>query len=81
MACILLFGIPARRRGWRNLLGMLVFLAALTGGMVACGGSGSGNNCPSPVTPGTTAGAYTVTVTATSGSITPATTIVTLNVQ
>jgi hypothetical protein len=82
LACILFFGIPARRRSWRNLLGMLGFLAILTGGIVACGSSGgSSNNCPGPATPGTTAGAYTVTVTATAGAVTPATTTVILNVQ
>jgi hypothetical protein len=63
LACLLLFGIPARRRYWRSILGVLVLLAALTEGIVACGGgSNSNNNNPNP---GTTLGSYTVTVTGT----------------
>jgi hypothetical protein len=72
-------GIPARRRSWRPRLGLLAFLVALTGGLLACssggssGGGGGGN-------PGTTAGTYIVTVTGTSGN-TMATGTVTLTVQ
>jgi uncharacterized repeat protein (TIGR03803 family) len=69
-------GLPARRRRWQTNIGVVVFLAALTGGLLACGGgssSGSGNS-------GTTPGTYTVTVTGTSGSLT-ATGTVTLTVQ
>jgi hypothetical protein len=80
LACILLFGIPAGRRRWRTMLGIALFLVALTGGMVACsggaikgGGGGSGNL-------GTTAGSYTITVTGTSGSATTTGTV-TLTVQ
>lgn len=80
LACLLLFGIPARRRSWRTMLGMLALLAALSGGVLACGGGGGGggNNC----TPnsGTTAGTYTITVTGTSGTIV-STGTVTLTVQ
>jgi hypothetical protein len=81
LACLLLFGIPAQRRSWRTLLGMLALLVALSGGVLACGGGtggGGGNNC----TPnsGTTAGSYTITVTGTSGTIT-ATNTITLTVQ
>lgn len=67
LACILLFGIPARRRRWRNLLGMILLLAALAGSVIACssvsnsGGGGGG-------IAGTTPGLYTITVTGTSGS-------------
>ena len=43
----------------------------LSGGVLACGGGGGGiSNCPTSITPGTTAGTYTVTVTGTSGNIT-----------
>jgi hypothetical protein len=81
LACILLFGIPARRRSWRTMLGMLMFLVALTGGVLACGGGGgSGGGGGGTSNPGTTAGTYTVTVTGTSGTTT-ATGTVTLNVQ
>jgi hypothetical protein len=59
LACVLFFGIPARRRGWKSMLGLLVFLVTMAG--VGCGGGG-GNNNP-PVTIGTTAGTYVFTVT------------------
>jgi hypothetical protein len=84
LACLLLFGIPARRRSWRTMLGMLAILVVLSGGILACGGGGGGagggggNNC----TPnsGTTAGSYTITLTGTSGTLT-ATNTITLTVQ
>jgi N-acetylneuraminic acid mutarotase len=76
LACILLIGIPARRRSWRAILGMLALLTVLSDGVLACGGINSGgiNN------PGTTAGNYTITVTGTSGTIT-ATNTISLTVQ
>jgi hypothetical protein len=81
LACLLFFGIPARRRRWRSMLGMFVLLALLTGGLVSCGskssgggGGGSGGHS------GTTTGTYTITVTGASGSITH-TTSVTLTVN
>jgi hypothetical protein len=79
LAGILIFGIPARRRSWLTLLGMLALLVGSSGGVIACGGGGSvggggGGN------PGTTAGTYTITVTGTSGTIT-ATNTVALTVQ
>jgi hypothetical protein len=82
LACVLLFGIPARRRSWRTLLGLVVFLVFLTGGVLSCGGGGGvgGGGGSGRGNPGTTAGAYTITVTGTSGSTTEAGTI-TLNVQ
>ncbi len=81
LACILLFGIPARRRRWRAMLGMLMFLAALSTALVACGGGSSGTRGGGGTSnPGTTAGNYTVTVTGTSGATT-ATSTVTLTVQ
>jgi len=76
LACILLFGIPARRSRCRTMFGMLALLITLTGGVLACGGGVSGGSS----NPGTTAGAYTITVTGTSGTTT-ATNTVTLNVQ
>ncbi|AXC15146.1 putative periplasmic aspartyl protease [Acidisarcina polymorpha] len=61
LACLLFVGIPARRRSWKSMLSLLIFLVAMAG--VGCGG-GSGNNHNSG-TPGTTAGTYTFTVTGT----------------
>ena len=78
LACVLMFGIGAVRRKWRSVLVMLLLLVALAGGAVSCGssssssssgGGGGGNN------PGTTAGTYTITVSATAGSASATTTI------
>ena len=66
LALVVFFGIPARRRGWRVMVGMLVVLFAL-GGLAACGGGGgsSGGGGGGTRDPGTASGAYTFTVTAT----------------
>jgi len=72
LAGLLLFGIPARRRRWRTILGLLVFLA---GGMVACGGKSNNGGGGTTSNPGTSAGNYTVTVIATSGTLTAQTTV------
>jgi hypothetical protein len=80
LACVLLFGIPARRRRWLAALGMVALLVTLAGGVLACGGS-QASGCSAKVgTPGTTAGSYAVTVTGTSSSITQTATV-TLTVQ
>jgi hypothetical protein len=50
------------------MLGMLVLLAAISGGVLACGGGVSGN--AGITNSGTTAGTYTVTITGTSGTTT-----------
>ena len=63
LALLLFLGIPARRRSWRAMLGMLVLMAAL-GSMAACGGGSSGGGGGTTQTdPGTSAGTYTFTVT------------------
>jgi hypothetical protein len=86
LACVLLICIPVRRRNWRRVLGMLFLLASFTG-LFSCGGGGGsggsgggGGGGGGGSNPGTTAGSYTITVTATSGSITQTGTVV-LNVQ
>jgi hypothetical protein len=78
LACVLLFGVPARRRSWQTVLGMLVLLLTLAAGFTACGSGGS--SICNGGTGGTTPGIYTITVTGTSGSTT-ATGTVTLTVQ
>jgi len=77
LACILFFGIPARRRGWRSMLSLLVFLVTMAG--LGCGGGGNSNN----VQTGTTTGTYTFTVTATDSvtSTITATSTITLTVN
>jgi hypothetical protein len=60
LAFLVFLGIPARRRSWRAMLGLVMLIAAL-GSLSACGG---GTSTTSTV-PGTTAGTYTFTVTAT----------------
>jgi hypothetical protein len=79
LACLLLFGIPARRRSWRTVLGGMTLFVALSSGIFACGGGGGGGNNCIPNS-GTTAGTYTITVTGASGTLT-ATNTVTLTVQ
>jgi hypothetical protein len=80
LACLLLFGIPARRRSWRTMLGMLALLVALSGGILACGGGGNSGGGGGGGNTGTTPGTYTITVTGTSGTLT-ATKAITLTVQ
>lgn len=70
LACTLLFGIPARRRSWRKVLGLLFLLVTLTSGTLACSGQKQMVACPALVGAGTTPGTYTVTVTGTSTSTT-----------
>ncbi len=81
LAFVLLFGIPARQRQrWRTMLSALALLVSLCTGMMACGGGGGGSATCTAITSGTTAGAYTITVTGVSGS-TSASGTFTLNVQ
>jgi hypothetical protein len=47
------------------MLGLFILIAACAGGLVACNGSSGGKG-----NPGTTAGAYTITVTGVAGTTT-----------
>jgi hypothetical protein len=67
LALVLFFGVPRRRRNWLAMLGLLVFFVSVAG--IGCGGGGSSGGGGTTIQ-GTTAGTYTVTVTAVSGSIT-----------
>jgi hypothetical protein len=69
---VLLFGIPARRRRWKTLLSVLLF-ASSAGAVIGCGGAT--NAAKAPANPGTTLGAYTVTVTGTSGATVQSTSV------
>ena len=87
VAFLLFFLTPRRRSHWLGMLGLLVVFAGLAGtgcgGSSANGGSGAGSNgggAGGGGTTGTTTGAYTVTVTGTSGSESQ-TTAVTLTVN
>ena len=64
LALVVLFGIPARRRSWRTMLGLLVLMIAL-GSRAACGGGGSSGGGGGGGDAGTTAGQYTFTITGT----------------
>ena len=66
VAIIMLFIVPGRRRRWLAAFCMLA--AFLIVGAAGCGGSGNGGGGGGGGNPGTTAGAYTVTVTGTSGT-------------
>jgi subtilase family serine protease len=66
LALLILFGIPARRRSWRAMLGVLVLVGVL-GSLAACGGGGSsgGGGGGGGSDPGTASGMYTFNVTGT----------------
>jgi fibronectin type 3 domain-containing protein len=69
LALLLFFGIPARRRSWRSMLGVLVLMAAL--GVIS--GCSSNLGVSGKTNQGTTAGSYTFTVTGTGNpAVTPA---------
>jgi hypothetical protein len=65
LVCVVLLGIPARRRG-RSVVGLMLLAVLLAG--IGCGGSGVITNGGGGTTdPGTPAGTYTVVVTGSSG--------------
>jgi hypothetical protein len=80
LACILFFGIPARRRSWKSILGLLIVLGAMAG--VGCGGGVSIPPNKASV-PGTSRGVYTFSVIATDTktATTTASTTFTVTVQ
>ena len=82
LALLIFFGIPARRRSWRSMLGILVAMVAL-GVLSSCGGSGGGGGGGTTTIPGTSAGTYTFTVSGTGNpAVTPTpTTTFTLTVN
>jgi N-acetylneuraminic acid mutarotase len=80
LAGLFLFVIPKRSRAWRAILCLVLSFVALGGGLVACSSGGGGVACPAIVVPGTSAGTYVVTVTATSGATTKTGTV-TVTVQ
>jgi hypothetical protein len=80
LALVFLFGIPARWRRGRSMLGLLVLFLSIAA--IGCGGgSGGGGGGGGTSNPGTTAGTYSVTVTGTPASGTAETTVVTLTVN
>jgi subtilase family serine protease len=71
LALLLFLGVPARRRSWRSMLGILAMMAAL-GSLAACGSRVSNIALSNPIA-GTTAGTYTFTITGTGDpAVTPA---------
>ena len=72
LAFLIFLGVPARRRSWRQMLGVLIVMAAL-GTLAGCGGGGDNNGGGHQSDPGTTAGVYTFKVQATGNpSVSPA---------
>lgn len=81
LAFVVLLGIPARRRNWRSMLGLILLAGALAtlsacGGGSSGGGGGGGNG-----NPGTTAGNYTFTVKASDSTGVSGTGTITLTVN
>jgi hypothetical protein len=77
LACILLIGIPARRRRWQSMLAMLLLLVALGSSVFACGGGGSTTTTttqtnPTKTTPTVTVSCPTSVTTAQTFSVTVA---------
>lgn len=67
LALVVFFGIPARRRSWRVMLGMFLLMMTL-GSLAACGGGGSkgsGGGGGGTSDPGTASGKYVFTVNST----------------
>ena len=80
LALALFFGIPARRRAWRDRISLLVLALAvvIAAGVIGCGGNKSSGNTGGGSSGGTTPGAYTVNVNAAdaaTGKITASTTL------
>jgi hypothetical protein len=73
-ALVLLFVRPGKRKGGVAIIGLLLLFVST--GLIACGGGGSGGS-----NTGTTPGAYTITVTGTSGSVSATVGAVALTVQ
>ena len=73
LAFLVFLGIPAKRRSWQSMLGVLVAMVAMVG-MAGCVNTvTTRSETPAPENSGTTAGSYTFTVTAISSpSVTPA---------
>ena len=68
LALLVFLGIPARRRSWRQMLGVVVVMAVL-GSLAGCGGGGGATVVTQA---GTTAGNYIFTVTGTGNpAVTP----------
>jgi len=66
LAGLFLVAAPRRRR-WSSLLGLMVVALLVT--VPACGGGSGGTKTPPVQDPGTPAGTYNITLTATAGSI------------
>ena len=86
LLALLLVFVPGHRRRRLASLACAFALIAIVGVVSGCGGnkspSGGGGSTPPPTTiPGTTAGVYAVTVTATGTSVTDATTTVKVTVN
>ena len=79
LAGIFLMATPRRRR-WSTLVGILMVMTFLLM-LPACGGGGGGHTPPPTQDPGTPAGTYTVTVTATAGNLSQQEGTFTLTVQ
>jgi hypothetical protein len=80
LALLAFFGVPARRRKWLSMVGLLIVFVSVAA--IGCGSSSSGGGGGGGTSnPGTTAGTYSVTVTGTPTSGTAETTVVTLTVN
>ena len=77
LLCIFALGLPMQKRRWGTAFALVVLAAASA--VAGCGGGGGGGGGGG--NPGTTPGAYVVTITGTSGSTTAPTKTFTITVQ
>jgi len=72
LACVLLVGIPARRRAWKAWLGVFLLMAAFGGVLVGCGsGGGSTTKVSAPTVTTGSASAITTTGASLAGTANP----------
>ena len=76
LAFVVFFGVPKRRRRWTGVAGLLSVM--ICAALVGCGG---GKAPTQPTNPGTTAGAYVVTVTAAGTGVTTQTTTINVTIN
>ena len=69
LLCLPMGARKGRRRGFPQQLWLVCLLGAGLGGVSGCGKASGGSSCTTASATGATAGAYTITVTGTSGSL------------
>ena len=69
LACLLIFGIPARRKGWQGMLTVLVCAAFITSTITGCGGTSLSQSLAKSGSSTLTGGKNSITANATGGGV------------